>query len=73
MSSLTELKGSDSPSFFLLSAFLLNFFLCQDRLSGDVPPHMKTTRIRCNVGKTKVVSTISAVMKNNDWEIRMPE
>ena len=23
-----------------LSAFLQNFFLCQDRLSGDVPPHL---------------------------------
>ena len=27
-----------TPSFF--SAFLQNFFLCQDRLSGDVPPHL---------------------------------
>ena len=26
--------------FFLLSAFLQNFFLHQDRLSGDVPPHL---------------------------------
>ena len=24
----------------LLSAFLRNFFLCQDRLSNDVPPHL---------------------------------
>ena len=23
-----------------LSPFLRNFFLCQDRLSGDVPPHL---------------------------------
>ena len=25
---------------FFLSAFLQNFFLCQERLSGDVPPHL---------------------------------
>ena len=25
---------------FFLSAFLPNFFLCQDGLSGDVPPHL---------------------------------
>ena len=25
---------------FVLSAFLRNFFLRQDRLSGDVPPHL---------------------------------
>ena len=27
-------------SFFKLTAFLRNFFLRQDRLSGDVPPHL---------------------------------
>ena len=26
--------------FFLLSAFLRHFFLCRDRLSGDVPAHL---------------------------------
>ena len=26
---------------FLLSAFLWNFFLCQDPLQGDVPPHFE--------------------------------
>ena len=25
---------------FFLSAFVRNFFLCQDRVHGDVPPHL---------------------------------
>ena len=36
-----KLYWLEGGSFFiLLSAFLRNFFLCQDRLSGDVPPHL---------------------------------
>ena len=32
--------GKPNTTFLLLSAFLRNFFLRQDRLSGDVPPHL---------------------------------
>ena len=39
--SKTDLFGIQIPTVpFLLSAFLWNFFLCQDHWHGDVPPHL---------------------------------